>query len=237
MYQFTSRVRYSEIGPDKYLTLPAIINYFQDCSTFHSEAIGVGLDYLEKEKRAWILNSWQIVVKEYPLFGDDLTISTWAYDFKGTYGSRNFLLKNDTDKVFAYANSLWIYMDTEASRMVRIPPEAALPYGCAPKYPMDYAPRKIILPEHLELREAFPVVSSNIDTNNHVNNEQYVQMAEGFLPVGFSIGQMRAEYRSPALLGDTVIPKVSCSPSVCTVVLCNPGGSIYAIVEFTRKES
>ncbi len=236
MYQFNSRVRYSELGPDKHLTLSAIINYFQDCSTFQSEAVGVGLNYLEEEKRAWILNSWQIVVEEYPSLGDNLTICTGAYEFKGAYGYRNFLLKNENGKIYACANSIWIYMDTENYRIVRIPTQAVLPYGCDPKYPMNYAPRKIHLPDNFETKESFPVVSSNIDTNNHVNNEQYVQMAECFLPNDFIIGQMRAEYRSSAVLGDVIVPNVFYGKDLCTVMLCNIDNSIYAIIEFTRKE-
>lgn len=39
-YSFDSRVRYSEIGEDRHLTLNGMINYFQDCSTFQSEAAG-----------------------------------------------------------------------------------------------------------------------------------------------------------------------------------------------------
>ena len=40
MYEFNSRVRYSEIDHHGTLTLPALINYFQDCSTFQSEDCG-----------------------------------------------------------------------------------------------------------------------------------------------------------------------------------------------------
>ena len=47
-YSFTSRIRYSEIGEDGCLTLPGLINYFQDCSTFQSEAIGEGVAELKK---------------------------------------------------------------------------------------------------------------------------------------------------------------------------------------------
>ena len=35
MYTFDSRVRYSETGEDGLLSLPAIVDYFQDASTFH----------------------------------------------------------------------------------------------------------------------------------------------------------------------------------------------------------
>lgn len=50
-YSFTSRIRYSEIGEDGNLTLPGLINYFQDCSTFQSEAIGEGVAELKTRLR------------------------------------------------------------------------------------------------------------------------------------------------------------------------------------------
>ena len=49
MYQFKSRVRYSETGVDARLSLVGIMNYMQDCSTFQSEDCGVGLAYLEEK--------------------------------------------------------------------------------------------------------------------------------------------------------------------------------------------
>ena len=46
---FNSRVRYSEIDHHGTLTLPALINYFQDCSTFQSEDVGLGTEVLKAE--------------------------------------------------------------------------------------------------------------------------------------------------------------------------------------------
>lgn len=46
------RVRFSEIDHTRKITVPSIINYFQDCSTFQSEDIGVGLDVLSKKKKS-----------------------------------------------------------------------------------------------------------------------------------------------------------------------------------------
>ena len=42
---------------------------------------------------------------------------------------------------------------------------------------MDYESRKIALPEECMSLEPFPVRRYHIDTNEHVNNCQYVQMA------------------------------------------------------------
>ena len=43
MYTFESRVRFSEADHTELLTLPGLVNYFQDCSTFQSEDIGYGV--------------------------------------------------------------------------------------------------------------------------------------------------------------------------------------------------
>ena len=41
MYEFKSRVRYSDHDHRGPMTLPALINYFQDSSTFRSESVGL----------------------------------------------------------------------------------------------------------------------------------------------------------------------------------------------------
>ena len=89
-YTFESRIRFSEADHTEKITLPGIINYFQDCSIFQSESIGLGLDYLSEKKRAWVLSSWQVEVERYPRLGEEIRVSTWATDFKGILGSRNF---------------------------------------------------------------------------------------------------------------------------------------------------
>lgn len=66
MYTFESRVRFSEADHTELLTLPGLVNYFQDCSTFQSEDIGYGVESLKKSGQAWILSAWQIVVNRYP---------------------------------------------------------------------------------------------------------------------------------------------------------------------------
>lgn len=52
MYEFDSRVRYSEVDHHGTMTVPALINYFQDCSTFQSEDLGIGTTVLKEEKKS-----------------------------------------------------------------------------------------------------------------------------------------------------------------------------------------
>ena len=182
MYTFESRVRFSEVDHTETLTLPAVVNYFQDCSTFQSEELGQGADVLKKNGQAWILSAWQIEVDRYPRICEKLKIDTWATDFNGIYGNRNFRLRTEKDEVLAKANSIWVYMDIVKGRPVRPEPEVIAAYGTCPPLDMELVSRKIALPKEVEEREAFPVLRHQIDVNHHVNNCQYIQMALEVLP-------------------------------------------------------
>ena len=92
MYTFTSRVRFSETDENGKLSLAGIMNYLQDCSVFHSEDVGNGTDVLKKRDRVWLLNSWQIIIKERPRCCEYIEIGPQAYQFKGTLGKRNFCI-------------------------------------------------------------------------------------------------------------------------------------------------
>lgn len=235
MYTFNSKVRYSETNHTGNLTITALTNYFQDCSTFQSEDMQVGIEYLTSKHRAWLLNSWQIVIERFPCLGEDITIGTWASGFKGLYGYRNFILKDSKETICAYANSIWIYMDMEHMRPIKITDDVIQLYSQEEPYPMDYESRKIKLSDHFITKNKIPVLPSYIDTNEHVNNGQYIRIAESFLPENFTIHQMRAEYRTSARLGDILIPKLSQDDSRFTVVLAGENGTIFSIIEFKEK--
>lgn len=112
-YTFESRVRFSEVDHTKKMTLPGIINYFQDCSIFQSESLGLGVDYLAERRKAWVLSAWQVEVLRYPEIAEAVSVHTWATNFKGMLGERNFCMKDQAGGRIACANSVWVYMDLE----------------------------------------------------------------------------------------------------------------------------
>ena len=65
-----------------YLTLDALLNYFQDCSTFHSEDVGLGIGYMKEIGQVWVLSSWQIVVEPLSEIGEKVKIVTLPYELK-----------------------------------------------------------------------------------------------------------------------------------------------------------
>lgn len=232
MHKMNGRVRYSECAADNKMTLAAIINYFQDCTSENSELLGVGAGFLKERRRAWVINSWQVEVYRYPECSEEIEISTWATGFKGVFGPRSFCMKAKDGEVLALANTLWVYIDTETGRPVKPEEVDMAPYEVEAPLEMEKVSRKITLPEEAEVVDTFKVHKYHIDTNNHVNNCQYVRLAMEALPTDFRVTKLRVEYKKAAVYGDEMILKFAKEEERLVAELCDVEGKPYAIVEF-----
>lgn len=104
-------------------------------------------------------------------------------------------------------------------------------YDLDPKLDMEYASRKIPMPEDSVPMEHFRVQPHHLDTNHHVNNSQYITMAMEYLPGRPEIREIRVYYRKQAFLGDEICPRVSMEKDKIFVLLANTEDEPYAIVE------
>lgn len=239
MYQFDSRVRYSEVDSGRELTLPSLLDYFQDCCTFQSEDLGVGVDYLSQNQTAWMLSSWEIRLNRNPRMGERIRVSTWPYQFKGFYGYRNFKLEDADGNLLAAANSVWVYMDTASMRPARIGGKMEAVYGkdLSPQIEGEWSQRKIPISaiEAAERKAPVSVARCYIDTNLHMNNGKYILVAQEYLPEAFKIGRLRAEYKKSAVSGDVLYPAVITEEHQVTVLLSDEKGNNYAVVQFLEE--
>jgi len=236
MYLFQDKVRYSEVNRDLKLNIPSIVNYMQDCSFFHSECVGAGVDFLNYVHRAWILTSWQIDILESVPVCQDIKIGTWAYDFKGIYGYRNFTIRTTNDKPMINANSIWVLVNTETDKPEKITPEDVEPYEMEEKIDMEYLDRKIKIEGEGTAEKEYFIRKYHIDTNGHVNNRWYVQFAMEYVSEdekinGHKINRIRAEYKKPAKYKDVIYPMVYQGDREMTVSMNDREGNPYAVVQ------
>lgn len=89
MYEFKTRVRYSEVDSAGKLTITGIVNYLQDIATFHSNDVGFSIDKLKEIHRAWLLSSWDIYIHRLPKYCEEIKVCTSPHTFKGLLAARN----------------------------------------------------------------------------------------------------------------------------------------------------
>ena len=234
-YTFTSRIRFSEVDENGILSLPALINYLQDCATFHGEETGVGLAWIAEHKQTWMLSSFRMRIDRYPRYAEEIAVSTWASGFRGFMGYRDFAVDLADGTPVARGKSDWVYMDMEANQPISVPEVQTNAYGIEADLTLEdtFGKRKIRLPEEGRRGSSFVIHESSLDTNRHVNSGQYILMAQNYLPGGFRADRIRAEYRRQAYLGDSMTPVVYEVDGGYAVRFINETGEPYFTGEFT----
>ena len=88
--------------------------------------------------------------------------------------------------------------------------------------------------ENYEEKDSLVVPSYFIDTNHHMNNTRYVQVAMEYVPKEFRTMEVRVEYKKAAMCRDVIVPHVTIEDPRVTVALCAPDGQPYAVVVFLK---
>ena len=145
------------------------------------------------------------------------------------------MMETQDGERLATANSVWSLLDMDKMYPMRIPEELIAKYKTQPRLEMDYKPRKIAVPkEGGETSRDLVVLSHHLDTNQHMNNAQYVHFAVMYLPAEAEIRELRVEYKKQAMLGDHIKPVIyHTADDVVLVSMNGEDGKPYAVVEMT----
>ncbi|MBR5666271.1 MAG: acyl-[Lachnospiraceae bacterium] len=233
VFEMDEIVRYSQTDGQLRLTVPALLDFFQDAATFQAEEAGVGVDVLNAHGLGWFLVSWNVEINRLPRHAEKIVVGTFPYRFNSRFGNRNCYIKTPDGEYLAKADSIWAMMDKKQGRIVPIPDFVGKAYTVEDPLPMEYAGRKIALPEAMEDGEPIPVISEHIDFHGHVNNSKYLAMVTDFMPKG-ELSGFRVEYKGQTRRGDILVPRFATEGNRTFVSLC-VGEEARTNIEFTTK--
>jgi len=213
-------IYYFQINQQGEASPVTILDFLEDVAIAHSKAVGMGIDYLTSLRTCWVLNRWELEMESYPSLGEKIKVDTYAIDFQRFYGKRNFIIWDSQGKIIGKARSLWIYLNIDKRRPVRIPDHFASQYGVAElleenkelldqtflgKDSFEDLPELTVTDSEL----LFHVRRSDIDTNGHVNNTRYVEwMLEGIgedILKEYKLRKLEVVYKKETKYGTDII--------------------------------
>jgi Acyl-ACP thioesterase len=175
-------IHYYEVNSKMRCKLPAIINFLEDIGTQQSEQLGVGIDYCLKNNCGWVFYKYDIKMHKYPVFGETISITTEPVGFKKFYGLRKYFIKDEEENLIGEGTALFFLIDIEKRRPMRIQEEQYNSYGVDGDLDCDISMDKIEKCDEEENIKEFDIRYSDIDSNNHVNNVNYVEWAIEAVP-------------------------------------------------------
>lgn len=235
MYTYSGIVRYSECDARGRLTLPALVNYFQDCSTFHTESIDAGFEHCSGLGFAWFIAAWQIRIGRMPRFAEPVSLETWVRCDKPLLANRSYRMTGEGGEELLRADSLWFPFNIAAGRPMRIPESEKFYLNDAVPFEMPPTQRKLALAGEGEGEEvgSVPVAPHHLDSNGHVNNAQYVSVACDAVYVrdpSFAPREVLVAYKQAAKLGDVLHLRLHAEDGGYGVSLKDAAGREYATV-------
>jgi len=190
------------------LSLYALMNRFQELAGLHAAFLQVGYTTLKEAGLAWILSRMKVQICSLPCWGDTVHLATWPKGIDRLFALRDFCITGGKGQTLVNATTAWLLIDTEKGRPRRIeslPIDLHFPHALhALQDPLD----KIQMPKELTPVFEKPIWLSDLDTNRHVNNAQYVKwITDCFSEEQFRnrrIASLQINYLEETLLGDTV---------------------------------
>jgi acyl-ACP thioesterase len=185
----------------------------QEAAAAHAAELGVAVDGLLEHGVAWVLSQLKLEILRWPRVGDTLVISTWPEAASATRTERRFLLNASNGEELGQALTLWLVLDLERRRPVRLPDfvAAALAPVVRSSAPTRFEPIPALPEVHEERRLA--VGYSDLDLVRHANNAAFVQWmvecSSGELWEGYDLLELEVHYLAECRLGDAVVSQAA----------------------------
>ena len=207
-FEETFSVASYESDVNGHLSLFALFNRFQELAGHHAAYLHVGYETLNKEGLAWILSRIKVQMVSLPQWGDTVQLATWPRGIDRLFALRDFCVTDGNGQPLVNAASAWLLVDVEKGRPRRIeslPVDLHFPHApSALRERLD----KIQMPEVSTAVLEKPIWLSDLDTNRHVNNAQYVKwISDCFSEEEYRrrrIASLQINYLEETLLGDSV---------------------------------
>ena len=176
------RVRAYEADPLGRLQVPMLCRLLQEVATAHAAKLGVAVDALIDSGVAWVLSRLDLKVERWPRVDDEIVIETWPAAMNRLLTERRFRMLDSTGHEIGSATTLWLVLDLERRRPVRLPVEVIEQLRRLDLAPDPVRADDLIAPDRPDVELAFTVRRSDVDLAGHANNTSFVEWAVEAVP-------------------------------------------------------
>ncbi|MBE6050554.1 MAG: acyl-[acyl-carrier-protein] thioesterase [Clostridium sp.] len=202
-------VNYHDVDSNLKCKLSSIINFLCDIGTTHSSAVGSTVEKVKEKGYSWVFYKYDIKMYRYPKYLDEIYLKTTPCGFKKFYAHRKYEITNSKGELLGEAIALFILININKRCPMRIPKEEYELYGLDSNVSEDIKMDDILkVNEENDAIKKFEVRYSDIDSNGHVNNVNYVKWAIESVPLevfkSFDVERIKVIFEKECVYGDEV---------------------------------
>ncbi|MBD7913115.1 MULTISPECIES: acyl-ACP thioesterase domain-containing protein [Clostridium] len=188
--------------------LSSIVNFLCDVGTNQSEVLGDTIEEMMAKNYAWVFYKYDISMYKYPSYRDVISITTEPIGFNKFYAYRKYYIRSEEGELLGEAVALFFLINLKRRRPMRIPQEQYELYGADDGMNRNIDMKEIRNVEKEDYHKEFNIRYSDIDSNGHVNNVNYLEWAIESVPMevvkDYEIKELKIIFEKETTYGDTV---------------------------------
>jgi acyl-ACP thioesterase len=190
---------------------PILCRLLQEAATTHAAELGVAVDALIDSGVAWVLSRLDLRMTSWPGSDAELVIETWPAAMNRLLTERRFRIVDSGQRELGTATTLWLVLDLERRRPVRLPAEVAGHLSVLGLSPDPSRPAELTAPENPTRELAFTVRRSDVDLAGHANNTSFVGWVVEAVPDevwrGHDLAELSIQFLAECHRGQTVLSR------------------------------
>lgn len=180
-------IGFRDVTPWRELTNTSLLGFLENNAGIHSNKVNNGMN----NKTTWILLAWKVKVIKRPKYSETVNVKTWSRSMDKIYAYRDYNIYNENNELVAIASSKWIYLDIESGKILKLSEDFANQYEQELVYafenPEEAEFNKLKEPETYNSFVEFKITRNMIDTNHHLHNIYYLDIAKEVIPEKYFI--------------------------------------------------
>ncbi len=225
-------VGYQYVGADLKITNSSILRLLEDMACYHGMLAG---EDIRTSPTAWLLSAYKVIVKRRPEYNERIVVRTWSRECRNFFACREFEILNEAGETLVCAISEWAHYNKVEGKLEKVSDELREAYRSEPDR-TNFGPfrtKRLKEPESYISESEFTIGRNWIDSNKHMNNVYYLDLAEMSLPDELADGcdadEFEIFYRQQIKCGDKVKCKMADTPeNVQVSVVSEDGETLHA---------
>ncbi len=176
IYTIKYKVTFDDVDQNLNIKNISLMKYLVDAAGMHSESVGYGLTSMDKTNIVFLLLGWNVKILKRPKLLDEITVKTWAESLIHSLSIRNYEIY-EKDELVALASTKWIMVNYKDHSIMPVTQDVLDAYTSVPRSVFDVPIPKLSLPTNITNSYKYTIKRRDIDSNLHVNNLKYLELA------------------------------------------------------------
>lgn len=101
------------------------VTWLDRAAVLHADSLGMTRAWLKQTDRMWFVARHEIDYLAEAWLADDVQVLTWIRSVHKVKSWRDYVIYRESDDtILCRASSLWVFVDLQSRRPIRIPPDA-----------------------------------------------------------------------------------------------------------------